>query len=91
MAKQVLVLYARHEVQLVVPSVQSSTSFCLGSRVSWDVVLLMVRACRIFAAVEMFFIGINLLRLVPGDLPQRLAAFVISALAHVAPNAHLRC
>lgn len=74
MAKQVLILYARHEAQLVVLSVQSSTLLCLGVRAEfpWGVVLLLlVCACEIFAAVEMFFVGINLLRLVLGDPHQR--------------------
>lgn len=73
MGKQVLVLYARHEAQLVVPSVQRSMSPLLGVRAEfpWGVVLLLVCACGIFAAVEMGFVGINLLGLVPGDLHQR--------------------
>lgn len=73
MAKQVLVLYARHEAQLVVPSVQSSTSLCLRVRAEfpWGVVLLPVYACGIFAAVEMVFVEIRFPGWVPGDLHQR--------------------
>lgn len=45
------------------------------SRISLGRVILLVRASGIFAAVEMVFVGIDLLRLVPGTLQQRLAAF----------------
>lgn len=50
---------------------------------------LLVYASGIFAAVEMVFVGIDLLRLVPGSLQQRLADFITAALT-VAPNAQLR-
>lgn len=59
------------------------------SRISLGHVILLVHASRIFVAVEMFFVGIYLLRLVPGALQKRLAAFITAALT-VAPNAQLR-
>lgn len=59
------------------------------SRISLGHVILLVHASRIFVAVEMFFVGIYLLRLVPGALQKRLAAFIAAALT-VAPNAQLR-
>lgn len=45
------------------------------SRISLGHVILLVHGSGIFAAVEMVFVGIDLQRLVPGALQQRLAAF----------------
>lgn len=58
------------------------------SRISLGHVILLVHASGIFAAVEMFFVGIYLRRLVPDALQQRLAAFITAALT-VAPNVQL--
>lgn len=63
--------------------------FEIRAEFPWGVLFLLVHASGIFAAVEMVFVGIDLLRLVPGALQRRLAAFITAALT-VAPNAQLR-